>query len=264
MPESTERIAIYAREKEIHNSESFHQARAVELAGVYENNPLMKAVNEAYLSQPGILAGKKVLDYGCGSGEWTMQFLERGADNVVSIDLSDYLVEQLRDAFKASGYDHRATAMTMNAEHLTFSDNTFDVVLGSGILHHLNLDAALLEVRRVLREGGKAVFMEPLGVNPLLNLYRNRTPHLRSPDERPLTSADIATIEKYFRITARKSFFLTSMAAYLFRMVIKNQFLFEKTQSLLHTTDKFLMRLFPPLHNLCWYTVIELEKPLQA
>ena len=50
--------------------------------------------------------------------------------------------------------------------------NRFDIIYGTGILHHLNLKACLDEIERILKPGGKFVFIEPLGTNPVINLYR--------------------------------------------------------------------------------------------
>ena len=53
-----------------------------------------------------------------------------------------------------------------NAEQMPFRDGSFDAVYGSSILHHLDLDAALAEVHRVLRPGGRMAFAEPNILNP--------------------------------------------------------------------------------------------------
>jgi ubiquinone/menaquinone biosynthesis C-methylase UbiE len=71
----------------------------------------------------------------------------------------------------------------MNAEELEFEDAAFDVIFGSGIIHHLDVPRAYSELARVLAPGGSAVFVEPLGHNPLIRVFRNRTPELRTPDE---------------------------------------------------------------------------------
>ncbi len=55
----------------------------------------------------------------------------------------------------------------MNCEHTDFPDASFDIVHGSGILHHIGLDQSLCEVWRLLVNGGVAVFLEPLKSDPV-------------------------------------------------------------------------------------------------
>src|SRR5690606_4505657 len=88
-----------------------------------------------------------------------------------------------------------------NAESMRQPDASVDVLAGSGIVHHLDIPRAMQEVRRVLRKGGIAIFAEPMGHNPVVNWYRNRTPELRTPDEHPLLVRDIRTMSKGFART---------------------------------------------------------------
>ena len=72
------------------------------------------------------------------------------------------------------------------------------MIRGNSILHHLELEPALRELRRILAPGGRAVFVEPLAHNPLLRLGRALTPMARTEDEHPFTSADWATCRPVF------------------------------------------------------------------
>ncbi|MGQ9464975.1 MAG: class I SAM-dependent methyltransferase, partial [bacterium] len=56
----------------------------------------------------------------------------------------------------------------MDAENLAYKSKAFDLVYGIGILHHLNLNKVIPEIRRVLKPGGKAIFREPMGIIHLL------------------------------------------------------------------------------------------------
>src|SRR5262249_7691600 len=119
----------------------------------------------------------RVLEYGCGPDGEAFILAEHGA-KVAGIDISEVPIQKST----ATGLSANLNFQVMNGEDLRFEDNTFDVVCGSGILHHLDLAKTLLEIGRVLKPGGRAVFIEPLGHNPLINWYRNRTPHLRTED----------------------------------------------------------------------------------
>jgi SAM-dependent methyltransferase len=77
-------------------------------------------------------------------------------------------VRLTRERAAANGVSGRVTAEVMDATATAFADNTFDAVHGLGILHHVGLRTGLTEVRRVLKPGGCAVFLEPLGSVPAI------------------------------------------------------------------------------------------------
>ena len=148
--------------------------------------------------QIGSLKGKKILDLGCGKGESTISSLEAGA-YVTAIDISPLSIEYVKEQAREKGLEDRLCAEVMDANNLTIEDNTFDMVIGGGILHHLpTLEKALSEIRRVLKPGGYAVFHEPLGINPFINLYRFCTPSMRTKDEEPLKTKELELIKKVF------------------------------------------------------------------
>ena len=103
--------------------------------------------------------------------------------------------------------------LVMDASNLTFPENTFDLVFGSGIVHHPDTRQSAQEVSRVLRPGRNAVFAEPMGSNPLINLYRKMTPNVRTPGEHPLVTTDLKIMRQYFRSVETTYFGLTALAA---------------------------------------------------
>jgi ubiquinone/menaquinone biosynthesis C-methylase UbiE/uncharacterized protein YbaR (Trm112 family) len=104
------------------------------------------------------LAGKDVIEIGCGAGAHSSLFKKAGA-NQVSVDivpervLSTY--QKLNLIKEGSGI-----AMQANAERLPFVDNIFDLVYSFGVLHHTtNTQTAVEEVFRLVKPGGHAVIM---------------------------------------------------------------------------------------------------------
>ncbi|MFZ5746839.1 MAG: class I SAM-dependent methyltransferase [Pseudomonadota bacterium] len=186
--------ARVAREKESHDSDDV-LARSYALKDkffhVWDVTERVRKAEDALLASA---RDKQVLDYGCGRGEYALKLLEFGA-SVSGIDISENYVRLCEKACAEHGYDEsRYNFQVMDAHKLTFADNSFDYVVGNGILHHLDFKVAMKEIFRVLKPGGRAVFQEPLAGNPLLGLLRRLTPRARTTDERPFTAEDLKEI----------------------------------------------------------------------
>lgn len=99
-------------------------------------------------------AGLDVLDVGCGQGIDLCQYALHGA-NVTGIDLTPRHVQLARMHLGELGFV--GTVLEGDAERLPFPDRTFDRVSSNGVLHHTpDISAALAEMHRVLRPGGRA------------------------------------------------------------------------------------------------------------
>ena len=99
----------------------------------------------------------KVLEVGCGLGTDGSQFAKAGAI-YTGIDLTEAAVDLAKRRFEL--FQLPGTFRVADAERLDFPDNTFDIVYSHGVLHHTpDTAAAVREVHRVLRPGGKAVVM---------------------------------------------------------------------------------------------------------
>lgn len=114
------------------------------------------------------------------------------------------------------------TFMMMDAHKLDFPDHHFDVVFGTGILHHLDLDRALSEISRVLKPDGILLFGEPLDNNPVGRLIRLLTPRARTADERALRKSALARISEQFACTFYFEQLLSVPAGVLSRLFFKS------------------------------------------
>src|SRR5205807_2385376 len=87
----------------------------------------------------GDVAGKRIVDFGCGSGANSVLLAHRGA-HVWGIDISEDLLRLARRRMAVSGRPDGASFIAGSAHDLPFPDGTIDVVFGIAILHHLDLD----------------------------------------------------------------------------------------------------------------------------
>lgn len=88
--------------------------------------------------------------------------------------------------------------LQMDANYPRFPEKSFDFIFGTAILHHLEIEKALPRIRRLLRDNGRVMFMEPLGINPVSKLIRLLTPWARTRHERALGLKDIKLLKELF------------------------------------------------------------------
>jgi SAM-dependent methyltransferase len=198
------------------------------------------------------------LEYGCGVGSHSVLMARNGAARVVGIDTSDVAIDRARGAAEAAGAG-QAEYHVMNAERLGFASNSFDLICGTAILHQLDLDRAYSELARVLRPGGLAVFMEPLGHNPLINLYRRLTPGMRTTDEHPLMMRDLAAAKRYFGRVTPHHFALQSLAAVPFH----GRENFRRILNACESADAMLFKRLPFMRRYSWQVVLALQEPIK-
>lgn len=120
----------------------------------------------------GDLTGKSFLDYGCGMGEEAIYAAKLGAI-VTAIDISQVGIDITRKRAEHNGLVDRVTAQVMKGNPTEFSAESFDVVHGLGILHHIGLDESLTEIKRILKPGGIGIFLEPMGSSAAVERMKN-------------------------------------------------------------------------------------------
>ncbi len=180
--------------------------------------------------------GAEILDYGCGVGSFVEKVTEFEPKKIVGIDISEVSINKAKE--RAKELKTNINFIVGNCEKTRFPNNSFDIVYGSGILHHLQINTCLDEIHRVLKSKGSLVFIEPLGTNPIINFYRKFTPKSRSEDEHPLMDKDFKYIKNKFTDTEIKYYGLLTLIFFPFYrspntssffklLVIFDQYLFK-------------------------------------
>lgn len=195
-----------------------------------------------------------MLDYGCGDASYLLLFspyFERG----YGIDISEMRITRGQSLIKKNNIKN-VDIHIMDAMHTDFDEHTFDIIYGTAILHHLDLNKALSELKRILKPDGAAIFFEPLGTNFFINLYRHLTPKARTIDEQPFRKSEIDLILKHFPNSQFKYFsFLT-----LFSVPFRNYKFFKKLNQRLALWDRKILKKDSPFRWLAWICVINLRK----
>jgi SAM-dependent methyltransferase len=149
----------------------------------------------------GPLAGKRVLDFACGTGVTSAWLAARGAD-VTGIDISSEPLEVARSLFANLGL--QGTFVCGDLSQMGDTLPVFDALFGQYALHHVDLTAFAPALAARLAAGGMGAFVETMDTNPLLMFARHRLlgrfgiPRFGSDDERPVSYADVAQVRAAF------------------------------------------------------------------
>lgn len=108
---------------------------------------------------------ERVLEIGCGNGLFTTRLL-KSRTKITATDVTAKPIIRCHKNIQAKNVIFKVE----NAENLSFKDNTFDIVCGISILHHLDQERALKEAYRILCSRGQIFFTEPNLINPQINL----------------------------------------------------------------------------------------------
>jgi 2-polyprenyl-3-methyl-5-hydroxy-6-metoxy-1,4-benzoquinol methylase len=116
---------------------------------------------ELIINGSRLSAGMYVLEIGCGVGNFTRVFAATGA-RILGVDISPDLLDRARQ----QGLPPEQVQFVCKRFEECELDGPFDAVIGSSVLHHLDMQAALPNILRLLKPGGAMTFAEPNMLNP--------------------------------------------------------------------------------------------------
>jgi len=148
----------------------------------------------------GPLAGKMLLDVGCGDGLNAVMFAKMGA-RVTGLDLSPGAIEVARRRAEVNGVSERTTFICAPVETADLAPDSFDIVWGDAILHHVlaDLELVLQHLARWSKRSGLLLFSEPVNLANALRRLRSMIPvHTdATPGERPLVKSELDLLKSY-------------------------------------------------------------------
>jgi SAM-dependent methyltransferase len=174
-----------SRWNELGSSRLREMRQAPERFRIQESPHKKKLHHSALLDLLEPLKDKRILEVGCGRGEFGAFLGTQGA-HLIGTDLGPDLAAAAREMARINEIDARYLAADASA--LPFADARFDVVLAVNVLHHLSeahLGRAVREAHRVLGPGGSALICEPVENSRVLGLVSALVPKPASGRGRP-------------------------------------------------------------------------------
>ncbi len=189
----------------------------------------------------GDIRGKRLLECGCGTGWMSVLFARSGAE-VWCFDITKEMVDQALRVAKINDVEEIVHPEEMTFENLRYPDESFDIAVGFGVLHHVDLKGARDALYRVLKPGGVASFHEPLGHNFPLEFARKYLPYPNKEGHAtdiPLKMKDVELFAEPFARFTFEPYYLFSMIEQVIGRQMPN--------SPLRRLDAALGRRFPRL-----------------
>lgn len=261
----------FDREVQFHNK----WARQMDLGSIEVDSYFESCTapeNRFILDRLGSVKDKYILDLGCGAGENSIYFAKQGA-SCVALDCSPAMLDNVLQL--ADRYNVQVETVIGEASNLPFSNELFDIVYASNLLHHMNSpEECILEMYRVVKRGGKVCFWDPLKHNPVINIYRNIATKVRSVDEVPLSIDIIKFLEDNFVLVEWDTFWIATLWIFLqfyfiervnpneeryWKKIIVEHDRLEGIYSKLERIDKILKR-FPFLKRYAWNIAVVATK----
>lgn len=202
----------------------------------------------------GDVNGKHICEIGCGTGELTEKLAGSGA-HVSAIDISEEAVRQAREKNERF-IPQQVDIQQMDAGQLAYDSNSFDVVLGIDALHHLDTEKVIKEFCRILKPKGRAIFIEPLGNNFIISVWRRLTPSCRTPDESPFSYSEILKMGEQFESVQHQEFELLTLLSSFAYLFTHSQRAKRKSAEFLYKLEAPFLKLFKPLKRYCGMVVI--------
>lgn len=227
----------------------------------YRVHRMWRLFNKEFIFKSlGNLEGKTVFDFGCGEGQLAVQMALLGA-RVAGVDISPELIDLARRRAELNHVTDRAQFQVSDVLESPPAQGSFDFVVCTDALHHVDLARVMPILCRCLKPGGTLIAKEPVSLSRLFQAVRDRLPikTVASPGDRQLLKEDLAEISRpfrkseitYFNLLGRLSRFLPNA-----NRIDRGHPFTKVAMVVLLGFDRFLVTGFPFLKRLCGEVVI--------
>ena len=201
------------------------------------------------------LKGKDVLIIGGGKDE--SHIVKNLCKSITIVNISKAEINEA-----TSFYPKSTLFLVGDVEKFSFDKNTFDVILCKSILHHLNIDIVLNNVKKILRPKGKIfISLEPSLLNPIAYIGRTFFPtNIHTPFERPFVIYKFRRKLKRFGFI-EENFECFCLFSHLFPIFAKYSLVnnLRWLVDFILTIEKYFLKTF--FREFCWYFSAIYTKP---
>jgi SAM-dependent methyltransferase len=219
--------------------------------------------DRAFLDLIGDVRDKYILELGCGIGFLSVYLAKMGA-KVTAIDSSGIGIKNSNDLVKFNRVSSRVSAIQLDALDLASLNQSFDLVVGRFVLHHIEpFDVFTNILFNVTKENGRGIFRENNSRNLVLRFFRSFAPgkfgipKYGDENEYPFEVQEVEMLRQkfgYLKLHYTEFKFLRMANEYLLR---------RKSRDHLTRIDQWVYDHYPILHKYSYTQIVEVQKTKQ-
>ncbi|NQU39031.1 MAG: class I SAM-dependent methyltransferase [Lentisphaerae bacterium] len=200
----------------------------------------------------GLLEGRRVVVLGCGLGQGALHLAQRGA-HVMATDVSPARVALAAQWCAERTINGRLAFRTMSADALELEDDSADCIFSRDVLMYTAPSRVATECARILRPGGRAVFVESLRGGKCMKWLRHRSsPREWEPFTHYLDFAELGTLGGGLQLEQCEGWHLLSTSAFFFLFEWGSPWGYRAALRCFGPIDRQLIRFFPSLQRRAW------------